>query len=281
ILERFEKELAARTSRELAAQRQRIVTTLEPIVEALGAPEAIARLADAVAGEGATGTPAAFVRCASFMGRHGVTAAVSAYLKATTDELRSTLNQFLAANAERNPGELTRLCAATVSVETAKWALFTASKHLRGPLAESLFAQGLQHPEAAVRDYANFLWRTHTPAGRMRAFLDTLDVPDVGERVRAAEAIGRSKDYAALDPLKKLVDDPKFLDRTAEEKRAILGAIAAIGGTDSAGFLMRQTDRQTGLFRRRAGAEVRDAAAKLLEGLKRPPPTGPGARGTK
>ena len=276
LAERFAKELQARTSPALVPARSRLAAVLEPVISSMGDSESVDQLVDALTGEVVTGA-AAFCRVATVLGPRGVSAAVTAYIKTTNKEVREALNSFIALNADKNPNELGRLCAGSVPVETAKWALFTASKHLRGPLAEGLFAQALQHPEPAVSSYANFLWRTNTPAGRLRAFMDALDAADPAERIRAAENIARSGDFMALEALKKIVDEASFLDRTPEEKRAILAAVVAIGGASSTDFLRRQTERATGLFRRRAGAEVREAAEKLLDGLKKRPAGGPGA----
>ena len=89
--------------------------------------------------------------------------------------------------------------------------------------------------------------------------------------MRAAETIAKSGDKNAYETLKKLIDEPAFLARSAEEKRAFLAAVAAIGGTGAKDFLRKQTERPTGVFRRRAGAEVREEAEKLLRNLTATP----------
>jgi hypothetical protein len=278
LLERYERELRARWPADLAVVRARVGAALEPAIARLHEDDGLRILATLGAGT-SVGGPRAFCRAARALGKAGIAAAVSAYLKTTSRETREALNVFIAENAQVAPEELVRLVGPGSDAETARWALFLAGKHLRGVLAETLYSTAQAHADEKVRDYAAFLWRTSTPEGRLRAFQDALDAPDVAERVRAAETIAKSGDKNAYETLKKLIDEPAFLARSAEEKRAFLAAVVAIGGTQAKDFLRRQTERPTGVFRRRAGAEVREEAEKLLRNLTTPvqrpaPPAG-------
>lgn len=208
-----------------------------------------------------------FVQVLRFMGDVGVGAAVTAYLGATVREVRDALSRFLAEHVVGAPGQLERLLAPGVPAETARWALFLVSKGKNAAGNEALYDLGRQHPAPVVSEYALFLWRTHTPRGRQAAFLEALSGADVQERVRAANTLARSRDPEALQPLKQLIDDPSFVGRTPEEKRAFMAAVAAIAGAGATEFLRKQSRRQTGIFRARAGNEIREAALDVLKVL--------------
>jgi hypothetical protein len=213
--------------------------------------------------------PAVLCRLLGLLGKAGVAAAVTALLAAKADDLRAALTRFLSDHAHEAPHELTRLVLPTASIESARWALFVASKSLDGPQAEALYEAGKRHERPEVREYAAFLWRTNTPQGRLRALLDALESPDAAERVRAAHALARARDREGIEPLKRLIEDPSFATRSVEEKRASLDALAAIAGAGVEVFLDRQTRRTTGLFRLRGGAEIRQAAEAALARVRR------------
>jgi hypothetical protein len=201
-----------------------------------------------------------------YLGDVGLAAAVTAYLGATGREVRDALSRFLAEHVVGVTSQLERLLAPDVPAETARWALFLVSKS-SAAANEALYDLGRQHPAPVVSDYALFLWRTHTSRGRQAAFLDALSGADVQERVRAANTLARSRDPEALLPLKQLIDDASFVGRTPEEKRALLAAVAAIAGAGATEFLRKQSRRQTGFFRARAGTEIREAALDVLKAL--------------
>lgn len=201
-----------------------------------------------------------------YLGDVGLAAAVTAYLGATGREVRDALSRFLAEHVVGVTGQLERLLAPDVPAETARWALFLVSKS-SAAANEALYDLGRQHPAPVVSEYALFLWRTHTSRGRQAAFLDALSGADVQERVRAANTLARSRDPEALLPLKQLIDDASFVGRTPEEKRALLAAVAAIAGAGATEFLRKQSRRQTGFFRARAGTEIREAALDVLKAL--------------
>lgn len=89
----------------------------------------------------------------------------------------------------------------------------------------------------------------------------------MNERIRAVNALARARDQDALPALMKLVDDPSFLSRPPEEMKAFLAAISAIGGSQTIHFFEKQSERPTGIFRIRAGSEVREQAKDLLRKL--------------
>jgi tetratricopeptide (TPR) repeat protein len=221
LLDRYVQELRA-APKELAA-------TLSRVVAHLSSPESQEQLVKVACGA-SIGGPAAFCRILAALGDAGITAGVTAYLAAGSKELRDSLNAFLAANAERKPDELLRLIQPDVDAETVRWALFLASKSLKGPVAKNLYETARLHASEAVREYANFLWRTQTPEGRIAAFLAALEAPDEAERVRAAETLGRAKDMEALPALVRLVEDEAFERRSSPEQRAFMGALSELGG---------------------------------------------------
>lgn len=252
-------------------ERYRQVRATAPPAAARAIDEALAALAtkarvDALVALGASGgAPDAFVAALRGLGDAGIAAGVTAYLVATDREVRDALRRFLAEHMTRAPDQLQRLLAASVPAETARWALFLVGK-CKGS-CEALYDLGREHPAPAVSEYALFLWRMNTPRGRLAAFLEALSASDVQERIRAAHTLAKARDPEALQPLKQLIDEPSFLGRTAEEKRAFMAAVAAIAGAGATEFLRRQSRRQTGFFRARAGNEIREAAQDLLDGL--------------
>jgi HEAT repeat protein len=140
---------------------------------------------------------------------------------------------------------------------------------VKGVAGEQLYMSGTLHPAAVVNEYATFLLRTQTPKGRMQAFVKALDSADVNERIRAIENIANARDKDALTELKRLVDDGSFLSRSPEEMHAFLKAIALIGGSQARDFIDKQANRTTGVFRRRAGEEIRASAQHILKNLPR------------
>ncbi|MBI3724276.1 hypothetical protein HY251_10045 [bacterium] len=275
VLERYRAELDARSSPELEAAQERIADALEWAIARVQSDEGVEQLVKVACGE-PLGGPAALCRVARVLGPAGNAVVCRVYARTDEKSLREALNAYLAEQGEIDPGELARLCAPTVPAETARWALFTAGKHLRGEQVEVLYETARRHPDPAVGEYASFLWRSQSPQGRLQTFLETLALPDAAERIRALAALVQARDAVALDALKKLVDDPAFLQRTKEEKAAFLSAIAAIGGAAMRGFLMRQQERPTGIFQRKAVLEIREGAQRAIEGLtERLPTTSP------
>ena len=241
---------------------------LENVFAQLGTKERGEQLTAMACGVGALGGPSAFGRILKHLGRAGVAIAVRAYLQARSLELRDSLNKFLTANVVLAPEELVVLIEPKVPADMARWALFLASKSLKGPAADRMYEEGKQHPAPRVREYANFLWRTQTTKGRIRAFIEALEAPDVAERIRAAETLAKAQDAEAIPALMRLIEDEAFLARTPEEKKAFLAALTALGGFSVSEFLHQQTNRQTSIFRRRAGEEVRDEAERALRKLR-------------
>lgn len=254
----LERHAQARPTAPLAASR-----AIDQVTAALTTAERV----DAIVALGA-GAPGAFVQVLRGLGDSGVAAAVTAYLGATEPDVREELNRFLVEHVARAPGQLERLLAPDVPAETARWALFLVSKSNSGQVSEALFELGRRHPAPEVSEYAFFLWRKHSGRGRLSAFLEALSAADPQERLRAAATLAKARDPEALEPLERLIEDPSFVGRTAEEKRALLAAVAAIGGARATGFLRRQAARKTGLFRARAGREIREAAQDALEVLE-------------
>lgn len=252
----LERHAQVRPSAPLAASR-----AIDQVMAALTTQD---RVAAVVALGTSGGAPSAFIQVLRSMGDVGIAAAVTAYLGATEPEVRDALSRFLVENVARAPGQLERLLAPDVPAETARWALFLVSKSKGGPTSEALYELGRQHPAAEVREYALFLWRMHSGRGRVSAFLDALSASDVQERIRAATTLAKARDPEVLEPLKRLIEDPSFVGRTAEEKRVLLAAVAAIAGVGATDFLKRQAARQTGFFRARAGKEIREAAQEVL-----------------
>ena len=81
------------------------------------------------------------------------------------------------------------------------------------------------------------------------------------------DALARAKDHPTLDLLVKLVQDPSFLNRSSEEMQAFLNAISEIGGPAMIAFFEEQAGRSSGLFKIRAGTEVRGTAKHLRDRL--------------
>jgi hypothetical protein len=239
-----------------------------PLDRALEAASAAERL-DALVAMGTSGTagPAAFCKLLRLLGKAGVAPAVTAYLKASGAELHAALNRLLSEQVALAPMELGRLLAPEAPAETARWALFLASKNLTVEAAEPLYQLGRLHPAKEAHEYANFLWRTTTTQGRLRAFLDALDAPDVPERLRAATTIGRTRDPTAAEAIKKVINDPSFLGRTLEEKQAFFSAAIALDPERAKEFLLQQTLRQGGLMRKGQAAEVKELAETHLRRL--------------
>lgn len=262
LLERFD--------RELEQGDQRAGVAIQKVFEELSHPESLETItAHALAG--ASGGPASLCQILARMGSPGVDAAVAAYLRTSASELREALKKHIGDHADENPEALRPLIESGVTwAETARWALFLVSKRVHGPAADGLIEAGTKHPDKKVSEYASFLWRTSTSKGRLRAFMDALDSKDVAERVRAADQLAKAKDPEAIEHLKKLIEDSSFIGRTVEEKRAFLGAVAAIGGRATRTFIKGQAERKagiSGIFKLSGGTEVREEAQKLLRDL--------------
>jgi hypothetical protein len=217
---------------------------------------------------GSTGSnPEAFCQILEGLGENGITTALAAYQRTASKELREALSGFLSENIALAPDALRPLLQPTASSETAKFALFLVSKSLQGEVADRLYDEAKKYPKPAVAEYATFLWRTQTLKGRLAAFAEALEGSDVAERIRAVDALAKAKDREALEALVKLVQDPSFLTRTHEEMRAFMHAIGEIGGKTMIQFFEQQSARTTGIFRLRAGSELRDQAKDVLKKL--------------
>ena len=252
---------------ELTASGGLVAAALNSVIGGLSSRDGIEKLIAIGTSGTAEGGPEAFVAVLEALGTAGVQAGLQAYGRTGSKELRDALNTFLAANVGAFPETLKPLVDRNTTAETAKWALFLVSKSVRGPAAEPLLEAGKHHPASAVSEYATFLWKTATPRGRLTAFLDSIDKSDVAERIRAVDALGKAKDAEALPVLVKLVDDPSFLSRPPEEMKAFLGAISEIGGPQMITFFEKQSERSSGIFKIRAGNEVREQAKTLLQQL--------------
>jgi HEAT repeat protein len=217
----------------------------------------------------AIGGPSAFASVLHAMGKQGVAAAVGAYLRSPPPELKTALDKYLSENAVRDPEAVRRLVQPDVAPELAKSALFIASKSIKGSVAEALYDTAREHPAKLVSDYANFLWRTNTPRGRLKAFQDALGAQDPAERVRAADTLAKAKDTQALEPLIRFVDEASFVSRTPEERKAFLNALVAIGGRPAAECLKRLTERKASLFNRGAIETLRAEATRALADLRK------------
>jgi hypothetical protein len=256
ILERYTTELTAASGPVAAA--------LHAVIQGLSTKESLAKL---VALGSASLQQDAFCSILEALGPPGVSAALSAYERTTSKEVREALNEFLVENVASCPEALRPLVEPTAVADTARFALFLASKSLKGEAADAIFEVARAHPHQQVSTYAHFLLRTHTPRGRLKALLESLDKNDVTERIRAVDALARAKDREALDPIVKLIDDPSFLNRTPEEMKSFLNAVKEIGGAEMIRFFQRQSERSSGIFRIRAGSEVRDQAREMLKRL--------------
>lgn len=256
IVERFTAELTVAEGPAAAA--------IHGVLEAIGSNQRIEKLTT-VGAEGAD--PRAFCAILEALGDKGVPTALAAYQRTASKEVKDALNELLAENIGGYSDALRPLLAETASVDTAKFALFLASKHLAGDVADSLYEAGRTHPQAAVSEYAAFLARTHTPKGRLAALIESLEKDDVAARIAAVNALARAKDHPTLDLLVKLVQDPSFLNRTSEEMQAFLNAISEIGGKEMIDFFEEQAGRSSGLFKIRAGNEVRGTARHLRDRL--------------
>lgn len=250
-----------RLTTELTAAEGPAAAAIHAVLEALAAPQRLEKLVAIGAAGGAD--PRALCAILEALGDQGVPTALAAYQRAASKEVKDALNEFLAENIGGYADALRPLLAPTASTETAKFALFLVSKNLTGDIADSLYEAGRAHPQAAVSDYAAFLARTHTPKGRLAALIESLEKDDVAARIQAVNALARAKDRPTLELLVKLVQDPSFLDRTSEEMQAFMNAISEIGGQAMLTFFEEQAARSSGLFKLRAGNEVRGTARHL------------------
>jgi hypothetical protein len=239
------------------------------IVQAFTSERGLERLVAVGAGGS---DPAAFCAILGVVGEHAVPTALAAWQRTRSKELRDALGTFLAERIARAPAALEPLLQPNASVEVAKFALFLVSRGLEGALADALYELGKAHPEPAVAQYATFLWRTHTARGRLAALLESLEKNDVQDRITVVNLLAKAKDQLALPSLIKVVQDPSFLDRTPEEMDAFLAAIAAIGGPETIKFFEEQAGRSSGLFRLRAGNDLRGKARGISERLRREGP---------
>lgn len=222
---------------------------------------------------GASGSdPAAFCAILRALGEHGVPTALTTWQRTRSKELKDALGAFLAERISAAPAALEPLLQPSASVETAKFALFLVSRGLEGALADAFYDLGRAHPEQAVSQYATFLWRTHTARGRLAALLESLEKNDVADRITVVNLLAQAKDQPALPTLMKVVQDPSFFNRTPEEMDAFLKAIAAIGGQETLAFFEQQAARSSGLFRMRAGTELRGKAKSISERLRKQEP---------
>ncbi len=252
---------------ELTASGGLVAAALNSVIGGLSSRDGIEKLIAIGTSGTSEGGPEAFVAVLEALGPAGVQAALQAHGRTSSKELRDALNTFLTENVGAFPETLKPLVDRNATAETAKWALFLVSKSVKGSAAEPLLDAGKHHPASAVSEYATFLWKTATPRGRLTAFLDSIDKNDVAERIRAVDALGKAKDAEALPVLVKLVDDPSFLSRPPEEMKAFLGAISEIGGPQMITFFEKQSERSSGIFKIRAGNEIREQAKTLLQQL--------------
>lgn len=242
---------------------------LQGVFHYMGEEQNVGRLTELAQGQ-ALGGPKAYCRILGLIGDSGLTAAVATFMLTKNKELQEALQAFISDNLHRNPKVLAPMLDPAVPADIARAGLFIASKKLKGKELEDILNQGRKHNDAKIKEYATHQWRTQTEEGRLQTFTQALETSESKQdRMRAVHQVTSASYRPALEVLKKVVESPPFLTRDADEKLAYIDGIRRLGGKTAIAFLQQQASRSTLVFNRKATAEIRDAALKALEAIKK------------
>lgn len=264
FLDRFEGELGL-------TEEDEDEILFQYVFDWLGREQNLSRLVDMARSEAGVGGPQAFCRILGLLGEQGLHAAVNTYLTASSKELEEALLEFIGQNLHLNPRALVPLLDKREDKEIVRAGLFLVSKQtdLSPETVEELLTMGKDHPHPEVKKYALHLWRTMTDQGEVDSYVDALSAETQRDRFRALKYVVDKRFRPALDKLKEVVESKEFLDWDPRERKAYLQAIRILGETASIGFLQRQAQRRTGVFKRAQIKEIRELAEAELEKLKK------------
>jgi hypothetical protein len=239
------------------------------VFEYMGQDQNVARLVELAQGGQALGGPKAYVRILSLLGNAGIKAAVATLQGAKGKELVETLSNFIIENIHKDPRLLLPLVDPDRPADTVRQGLIIASKKIKGKELEEVLNQARKHTDPKVKEQATLLWRTGTDEGRIATFMGALTSENKQDRVRALNNLVQVVHRPAIEVMKKAIDDPKFLTRDKDERDLFIEGVRKLGGKAAIAFLQTQTAKSSMLFNRQVLGEIREAAQKALDGIKK------------
>lgn len=268
---RLVRELLVRLRQELdLLEDERDEVLLREVDAWLGTGERLERLVE-VALAGGVGGGEALCGILELLGPLGTEAAVATFSRATEKELEERLLRHLAAHASDRLDLLEWLIDPAGRASKVRSVLFMVSKTVKEPAAlDKLLRRGCEHHDEQVKGYAEHLWRTLTPRGRLTGAREALKAPARDARLAAIRSVVEAGDTEAVHTLLQQGDDPGFLDKDKEERQAVVEALAALGGSRVADWLEGWATRSAWVvFKRDAVKETKElcqrAHAAMLE----------------